>query len=304
MKNLICLTFLLVASSIATAQNSSSSDLYLGSPQTKLYYSFQCDEAKKLNWGFRLEFATPEAAEKAGYKLGECTITRLDREDAKLFDAVYSKREGPSTDAGYFPDGGPETFFPSSDDCSGKVVGITDGDTVTILNSGNREVKVRLAGIDAPESGQGFGQAAKSHLSSLIFGQQVQCESTKKDAFGRIIGKLLQNGDDVNLRMVRDCMAWHYKKYEGEQSASDRSAYAVAETSARGGRCGLWAASNPISPAEFRLLGSTDASSGTSYGPTFRSSSSTPTGGPVRVRSYTRRDGTVVRSHTRSRPRN
>lgn len=122
----------------------------------------------------------------------------------------------------------------------GQVVGVTDGDTITLLDGQRTQHKVRLAGIDAPEKAQAFGQRSKEHLSSLVFGRQVKVETAKQDRYGRTVGKVLFDGRDANLAMVVAGLAWHYKKYEGEQSPADRLLYAAAEQEAREARRGLW----------------------------------------------------------------
>lgn len=122
----------------------------------------------------------------------------------------------------------------------GQVVGVTDGDTITVLDGQRTQHKVRLAGIDAPEKVQAFGQRSKEHLSSLVFGRQVKVETEKQDRYGRTVGKVLVDGRDANLAMVVAGLAWHYKRYEGEQSATDRLLYAAAEQEAREARRGLW----------------------------------------------------------------
>lgn len=97
---------------------------------------------------------------------------------------------------------------------AGRVVGVTDRDTVTVLEAGNRQQKVRLAGIDAPEARQDFNQKAKRKLSDLVFGKTVRIEGTKIDRYGRRVAKILMDGKDVNLAMVGaglDCIldnAW------------------------------------------------------------------------------------------------
>jgi endonuclease YncB( thermonuclease family) len=134
----------------------------------------------------------------------------------------------------------------------GKVVGVADGDTITVLGAGNRQTHVRLQGIDAPESAQAFGQVSKRNLSDLIFGRQIVIEYEKTDRYGRTLGKVLVGGRDVNLEQIRAGLAWHYKHYQDEQSMEDRQLYADAETEARSARCGLWADLNPIPPWDFR----------------------------------------------------
>lgn len=134
----------------------------------------------------------------------------------------------------------------------GRVVGVTDGDTVKVLDGSNQEHKIRLAGIDAPERKQPFGQRAKQHLSDLVYGKDVEVAWNKRDRYKRIVGKVIIRGRDANLEMVRAGLAWHYKKYQGEQSYEDRQAYAQAEEEAREGRRGLWVDSKPIPPWEWR----------------------------------------------------
>ena len=112
---------------------------------------------------------------------------------------------------------------------TGRVVRITDGDTIVVLDSSKVQHKIRLTGIDAPERGQAFGTKSKEHLSDLIAGKSVVVDYSKYDRYQRILGKVLLNGEDVNLEQVEAGMAWHYKKYQGEQSSSDRVAYSDAE---------------------------------------------------------------------------
>ena len=123
----------------------------------------------------------------------------------------------------------------------GRVVAITDGDTLTILTTDRVQHRVRLAGIDTPEKRQPFGQVAKNHLSSLVNGQTVKVNYYKRDRYGRIIGKVLANGADAGLRQIEAGLAWHYKQYQGEQDAPDRARYANVETEARAAQRGLWA---------------------------------------------------------------
>lgn len=142
---------------------------------------------------------------------------------------------------------------------TGRVVGISDGDTITVLDSSNTQHKVRLAGIDAPEKSQAFGQRSKEHLSDLVFGKAVTIDTQKNDKYGREIGKVIVSGQDANLAQVRMGLAWHYKAYEKEQSPSDRTAYAQAEAEAHNRHVGLWQDPKPVPPWDFRH-GTGDAS--------------------------------------------
>ncbi len=136
----------------------------------------------------------------------------------------------------------------------GRVVAIADGDTVTVLDDGQAQHKIRLAGIDAPERGQPFGDASKKSLSALAFNQAVTVVWLKRDRYGRLVGvvRVQPSGTDVNLAQVAAGMAWHYSAYAGEQTAGDRDLYGSAEVQARESRRGLWRDPAPVSPWEFR----------------------------------------------------
>ena len=135
---------------------------------------------------------------------------------------------------------------------AGHVVGIADGDTLTLLYATNTQHKIRLSGIDSPEKGQPFGQTCKKSLSDLAYDRVVAVASNKLDRFGRVIGKVLVNGQDVNLEQVRRGCGWHYKKYQNEQILDDRLSYNAAEELARASRIGLWIDSEPMPPWDWR----------------------------------------------------
>ena len=137
-------------------------------------------------------------------------------------------------------------------DISGRVVGVSDGDTITVLVDGHETVKVRLTGIDAPEKSQPFGAVSKRNLSDQVFGKSVTVEWDKKDKYGRVLGRVLISGTDVCLEQIKDGLAWHYKQYAKEQSENLRSAYAEAEQQAKFQKIGLWSMPNPTPPWEFR----------------------------------------------------
>lgn len=134
----------------------------------------------------------------------------------------------------------------------GQVVGVTDGDTITVLDSSRHQHEVRLAGIDAPEKRQAYGQASKQHLSELVFGRQVTIKTRKRDRYKRELGKVLVDDQDAGLNQIESGLAWHYKKYARNQSAQDRQAYAAAEDGAKLSRKGLWKDADPIPPWDFR----------------------------------------------------
>lgn len=135
---------------------------------------------------------------------------------------------------------------------SGVVVGVADGDTLTLLDAQLRQHKVRLSGIDAPEKRQPFGQRAKHSLGLLVYGRPVRVEAGKTDRYGRVVGKVIVDGMDVNREQVRRGFAWHYVVYAREQPREDRERYADAERSARAERRGLWSMPHPVAPWDFR----------------------------------------------------
>jgi endonuclease YncB( thermonuclease family) len=128
----------------------------------------------------------------------------------------------------------------------GKVVGVSDGDTLTVLDSSKTQHKIRLHQIDAPEKNQDYGQRSKQSLSDLVYGKQVTVSVVTTDKYGRKVGKVTVNGTDANLEQVKRGMAWVYKQY-----ASD-PAYFAAEDEARKAKVGLWSQPNPTPPWEFR----------------------------------------------------
>ena len=147
-------------------------------------------------------------------------------------------------------------FIPSiclADLMTGEVVALADGDTITVLSEGVQH-KIRLSGIDAPEKNQPFGNQSKQSLAEMVFRKTVTVDYNKRDKYNRIVGKVLLEGNDINLEQVKRGLAWHYKQYEKEQELADRSIYANEEYIARRDRQGLWAESRPIPPWEFRKM--------------------------------------------------
>lgn len=143
----------------------------------------------------------------------------------------------------------------SAEVVTGRVVGVADGDTITVLDAQNTPHKVRLAGIDAPESKQPFGARSKQSLSDLVAGQTVTVETDKRDRYGRLVGKVIVAGLDANLAQLHRGMAWFYRQYENELTSEDRRLYDEAETRARQQRTGLWTDPEPTPPWEWRRRG-------------------------------------------------
>jgi endonuclease YncB( thermonuclease family) len=134
----------------------------------------------------------------------------------------------------------------------GRVVGVQDGDTIIVLDSSYANHRIRLLGIDAPEKGQAFGKRSGENLSQAIFNRVVTIGWSKHDRYGRIIGKVVLEGQDVCLGQIKAGMAWHYKYYQDDQAREDRKLYAAAEIAARATNVGLWIDSNPVPPWDFR----------------------------------------------------
>ncbi|HCT7767162.1 TPA: thermonuclease family protein [Klebsiella pneumoniae] len=132
-------------------------------------------------------------------------------------------------------------------DFSGRIVRVIDGDTVQVLTGGEM-VRVRLNGIDAPESSQPFGQKAKQNLINLAAQKDSRIESQDKDRYGRWLGTVVINGVNINAEQVKVGMAWAYR-YHGR--ASDENMLRL-EQEARQHRIGLWSASNPVEPWKWR----------------------------------------------------
>ena len=129
----------------------------------------------------------------------------------------------------------------------GKVVDVSDGDTITVLDNLDKgKFRIRLNKIDAPEKKQAFGNKAKQYLSSLIFGKQVSVKFKEIDRYGRVLGVIYCDGAEINLVMVQNGYAWHYSYYD------KNPAYIQAEKQARADKKGLWADPNPINPYQFR----------------------------------------------------
>lgn len=128
----------------------------------------------------------------------------------------------------------------------GRVVGIADGDTLTILVSGRNQIKVRLAEIDAPEKSQPFGQRSKQSLSDLCFGKDAVLQKTDTDRYGRTVAKVYCAGVYANAEQIRVGLAWAYRKYLHDQSLLD------FENEARVAKRGLWIDSDPVPPWEYR----------------------------------------------------
>lgn len=150
-----------------------------------------------------------------------------------------------------------------SESLHGRVVGVSDGDTITVLDADHQQYKIRLSGIDAPEKAQPFGQRSKENLSHLVFGREVTVEWRKKDRYGRTVGKVLvaePTCHEATCPKILDAchaqvvagMAWWYRQYAKEQEPGDANRYEQSELEARGRQIGLWSDPQPTPPWEWR----------------------------------------------------
>jgi micrococcal nuclease len=136
---------------------------------------------------------------------------------------------------------------PSAEDFTAKVVGVHDGDTITVLQ-GRTQVRIRLHGIDCPESRQAFGTRAKQLTSELVFGQVVTIRPRTRDRYGRTVAEIvLPDGRDLSQELVRAGLAWWFRKYSPHDTTLAR-----LEGEARTARRGLWSEANPLPPWEWR----------------------------------------------------
>ena len=126
---------------------------------------------------------------------------------------------------------------------TGKVIRVIDGDTF-IFQTATQTLRVRMYGIDAPELTQDYGQQAKKFMA-MYTGFSGELQTFGKDKYGRTIGKLIINGQDINLKMVTYGQAWCYEYYCHDSS------YINAQQSAKYNRLGLWA-NKSIPPWVFR----------------------------------------------------
>ena len=145
------------------------------------------------------------------------------------------------------------------------VVAVADGDSLTVLDSNGVTHEVRLAGIDAPEHGQPYSRQSKASLVRMALGEDARIEWSERDGYGRLVAKAwVVPADascqasscprtlDTGLAQVTTGLAWHYKKYERDQSEEDRHRYAEAKTEARARRLGLWQEQAAAPPWDWR----------------------------------------------------
>jgi len=136
----------------------------------------------------------------------------------------------------------------------GRVVGLTDGDTLKVLVAGQELLRVRIAFCDAPEKRQAFGTRAKQAMSELAFGKEIELRKHAIDRYGRTVAQVFVDGKDVGLEMLRQGFAWVYDRYITEASTEVQETYRKAQEEAKAEQRGLWSDPNSIPPWIFRNL--------------------------------------------------
>jgi endonuclease YncB( thermonuclease family) len=148
-------------------------------------------------------------------------------------------------------------------DITGKVVIVSAGDSITVLDAKNQYHKIRLAGIDAPEEGQAFGNVAMQRMSDMVFGKEVWVNARKQDKHGQTIGRVwVASAEckapdcpktlDAGMALLTTGLAWHCKRYANEQPDEERGQYSFAEFEARAKKVGLWSDAKPVPPWAWR----------------------------------------------------
>tara|TARA_B100000767_G_scaffold242708_1_gene239902 strand:+ start:1634 stop:2152 length:519 start_codon:yes stop_codon:yes gene_type:complete len=146
-------------------------------------------------------------------------------------------------------------------DFTAKVLRVVDGDTIYVENRSGKKFKVRLSGIDAPEKKQPYGLASSYKLNEILINKWILLKSKPKngnpysiDRYNRVLAKVILDGKDVNLFQVSSGYAWHFKRYQKQQSQLDRQSYRQAELKAKKNKLGLWSEKKPIAPWKWRKI--------------------------------------------------
>lgn len=206
-------------------------------------------ESKGPSWFGRLKQRVVRtflllAAFAAGVLVGN-----LDRLGNGGVEILQYKRFVPSVLHVFLP-GGLAKFVSGTpkEELAGKIIEVYDGDTAILLSSdGSKKYKIRFYGMDAPEAAQKYGIASRNALRKKILGEQVKVIVEATDQYGRCVGKVYCDSRYINLEMVREGNAWHYKSY-----ARNEQEFAAAQRLARQQELGLWQEEAPEPPWEYR----------------------------------------------------
>lgn len=134
------------------------------------------------------------------------------------------------------------------------VTRVADGDTIYVRDASGQSNRIRFLGIDAPETKMAYGKQSQQALKKILdaAGKKVQIIYSERDIHNRIIGKVIADGKDVNLEMIKTGNAWYFKRYAKDVDPNDRKLYEAAEKEARAKKLGLWADPDPVPPWEWR----------------------------------------------------
>ena len=139
----------------------------------------------------------------------------------------------------------------------GIAIDVQDGDSFVLHAGDGRRLRVRIAGIDAPERQQPFSEHARRRLGELLRDRRLRVEPIKQDVYGRTIARVTlldgaMPGRDAALAMIESGLAWHFERYRADQTADESARYAEAQRRARRQSAGLWREAEPEPPWDFR----------------------------------------------------
>lgn len=140
----------------------------------------------------------------------------------------------------------------SAETIAGRIISIADGDTLILLDAQQQQHKISLAGIDAPELNQAFGQQALIGLSAIALNQQAKAQCKHLERFPHPVCTLTIGGKDIGLTQIQSGMAWWYRQNAAALSVQTQSDYRQAEFDAKIHRRGLWNSKNPTPPWDWR----------------------------------------------------
>jgi len=160
-------------------------------------------------------------------------------------------RSAPSPEPARVPESAPA---PRSADARvvARSISVDDGDSFVARRADGTKIRVRLAGIDAPEKSQPWANVARQKLRALLAERELVITPLKTDRWGRLVALVQAGGEDPALLMLEAGLAWHFTRYDRDLPAALRDRYARAEAEARSAPLGLWQASEPEPPWEFR----------------------------------------------------
>ena len=137
-------------------------------------------------------------------------------------------------------------------DITGRVVAVSDGDTLTVLDASKTQHKIRLAGIDAPERAQPFGTRSRQVLSKYVFSKDVTVLVVDVDRYKRVVGIVTLGSKDINQQLVAEGYAWAYRQFLKKLPAGKADVYLESERQAKANKAGLWSDKDASPPWEWR----------------------------------------------------